>query len=91
MSEDQNTLRHLDEQQEQLQVLRPNDPTDRKHWHAYVYSNADDPREIVPKNHGLGSTINFAHPRQVRMFAITFAAILIPVVVLVVIVLILNH
>lgn len=58
MDNNQNDLQDLEKPQKELNVPQPNDPTDRSRWHAGFYSNPEDPRGIVPRNNGLGSTVN---------------------------------
>lgn len=91
MDNNQNDLQDLEKPQKELNVPKPNDPTDRSHWHAGFYSNPEDPRSIVPRNNGLGSTVNFGNARQSRLFVMTLLAILIPIFVAVLLILLLHH
>ncbi len=60
-------------------------PADSRHWRVGVYANPNDPRAIVPRNNGLGSTINFSNPQSkiiVGAFLIAILPILIAVVII---------
>jgi uncharacterized membrane protein len=87
----QNNIHDLEKPQKELNVPKPNDPINRSRWHAGFYSNPEDPRGIVPRNNGLGSTVNFGNARQSRMFVMTLLAILIPIFVAVLLILLLHH
>jgi uncharacterized membrane protein len=87
----QKNLKNQEEQQKQLNGPKLNDPTDRSHWHAGFYSNPEDPRGIVPRNNGLGSTVNFGNARQTRMFIIMLLTILVPIFVAVILIFLLHH
>ncbi len=65
--------------------------SDRSKWHFSLYNNKDDPRPIVPKNHGYGSTINFANRRQVVQFFFVLLAAILPILLVVAIIVLLHH
>jgi uncharacterized membrane protein len=86
-----NNIQYQQKPQKELKAPKPNDPTDRSRWHAGFYSNPEDPRGIVPRNNGLGSTVNFGNARQARMLIMTLLTILIPIFVAVILILLLHH
>jgi uncharacterized membrane protein len=76
---------------EQPRGPRPSDPTDRSNWHLGIYANSADPRGIIPRNNGRGSTINFGNAKQSRMLFLAFLAIIGPIFVALLLIILLHR
>ncbi|GCE21272.1 DUF5808 domain-containing protein [Dictyobacter kobayashii] len=78
--------------QQPMMASNPNAPADREHFVlGLFYHNPDDPRGIVPRNNGYGSTINFANHKQSRLVIFSLLAVIIPVLLALIVIALLHH
>jgi uncharacterized membrane protein len=76
--------------QEQSQHIGMSDAGDTRYWHAHTYANPHDPKSIVPKNNGRGSSINFSHP-QAKVMVGAFLIAILPILIIVAIIALTHH